>query len=51
MTVGEPMQFEGDINDHQHVRNVTEAIMDQIQLLAHESKHRIHRLKPAATSA
>jgi 1-acyl-sn-glycerol-3-phosphate acyltransferase len=51
MTVGEPMQFEGDINDRQHVRNVTEAIMDQIRLLAHESKHRIHRLKPAATSA
>ena len=51
MTVGEPMQFEGDINDRQHVRNVTEAIMDQIRLLAYESKHRIHRLKPGTTSA
>ena len=50
ITVGEPMRFKGDIDDHQRVHNVTEAIMQQIRLLAHESKYRIHRLKPAAAS-
>ena len=50
ITVGKPMQFEGDVEDHQHVRNVTEKIMDQIRLLADESRGRIQRLKPAAAS-
>jgi 1-acyl-sn-glycerol-3-phosphate acyltransferase len=50
ITVGMPMRFEGDVEDRQHVRNVTEKIMDQIRLLAEESRSRIHRLKaPVAT--
>jgi 1-acyl-sn-glycerol-3-phosphate acyltransferase len=40
MTVGQPMQFGGDIEDRQHVRNVSELIMHQIRLLAYESEHR-----------
>lgn len=46
MTVGEPMRFTGDVNDHEHVREVTETIMHQIRLLTHESKHRIQTVKP-----
>ena len=40
MTVGKPMQFDGDVEDRQYVRNISEAIMLQIRLLAHESEHR-----------
>ena len=47
MTVGTPMHFGGDVNDHEHVREVTEAIMRQVRLLAHESRHRILAKKPA----
>jgi 1-acyl-sn-glycerol-3-phosphate acyltransferase len=50
ITVGEPMRFEGDIEDLQCVRNVTEAIMRQIRLLAHESRYRIQGLKPVTAS-
>jgi len=50
ITIGKPMQFEGDVEDRQYVRNVTEKIMDQIRLLAEESKRRIQRLKPVVTS-
>jgi hypothetical protein len=39
MTVGQPMQFGGDIEDRQHVWNVSELIMHQIRLLANESEH------------
>ena len=40
MTVGQPMQFTGDVEDRPHVRNVSERIMCQIRRLAHESEHR-----------
>ena len=40
MTVGQPMQFAGDVEDRQHVRNVSEVIMQQVRLLAGESEHR-----------
>jgi hypothetical protein len=39
MTVGQLMQFDGNVEDRQHVRNVSEAIMYQIRQLAHESEH------------
>ena len=45
MTIGEPMLFEGDIEDHQYVRHITEAIMQQIRLLVHESERRMRPLK------
>ena len=48
MTVGQPMQFTGDVEDRQHVRNVSEVIMAQIRCLAHESEHRTLSPKLAA---
>jgi hypothetical protein len=48
MTVGQPMQFGGDIEDRQHVWNVSELIMHQIRLLAYESEHRTLFSKLAA---
>jgi 1-acyl-sn-glycerol-3-phosphate acyltransferase len=50
ITVGQPMQFDGDVEDRQHVRNVSEAIMYQIRQLAHESEHRTLFPKLAAAS-
>jgi 1-acyl-sn-glycerol-3-phosphate acyltransferase len=50
ITVGQPMQFDGDVEDRQHVRNVSESIMHQIRLLTHESEHRTRRLKLASAS-
>ena len=50
MTVGQPMQFAGDAEDRPHVRNVSEAIMQQIRLLAHESEHRTLGPKLAVAS-
>ena len=41
ITVGEPMYFEGDVEDREHVRTVSESIMRQIRLLTAESKGRI----------
>ena len=50
MTVGQPMQFAGNVEDRPHVRNVSEAIMQQIRLLAHESEHRALGPKLAVAS-
>jgi 1-acyl-sn-glycerol-3-phosphate acyltransferase len=50
MTVGKPMQFAGDVEDRQHVRYVSEAIMHQIRLLASESERRTLGPKLAAAS-
>jgi 1-acyl-sn-glycerol-3-phosphate acyltransferase len=41
VTVGQPTQFEGDVEDHDHVDRVSETIMDKIRALAHESEKRI----------
>ncbi len=40
VTVGQPMQFVGDVEDRQLVRLVSETIMQQIRLLATESEQR-----------
>jgi len=50
MTIGQPMQFCGDCEDRQYVRQVTETIMHQIRLLAHESEQRTKRLNLAVSS-
>ena len=50
VTVGQPMQFGGDVEDRQHVRNVSETIMHQIRLLARESEDRTLFPKLAAAS-
>jgi 1-acyl-sn-glycerol-3-phosphate acyltransferase len=41
ITVGEPAQFEGDVEDHAHVNLVSESIMEKIRALAHESEKRL----------
>jgi 1-acyl-sn-glycerol-3-phosphate acyltransferase len=50
MTVGQPMQFSGDVEDRLHVKHISELIMSQIRLLAHESEHRSLHPKLAAAS-
>ena len=47
ITVGQPTQFEGDVEDREHVRRTSETIMERIRQLAHESERRMHRRNPA----
>ena len=47
MTVGQPMHFEGDVEDREHVRGVSEQIMQQIMSLAQESEKRLTALPEA----
>ena len=42
ITVGQPTHFEGDAEDREHVRCISETIMERIRHLAHESEGRIH---------
>jgi 1-acyl-sn-glycerol-3-phosphate acyltransferase len=42
ITLGEPMVFDGDVEDRNHVRNVGKALMARIKALAMESKARYH---------
>ena len=41
MTVGEPMHFEGDVEDRRYVRSISERIMQRIARLSRESAQRI----------
>jgi 1-acyl-sn-glycerol-3-phosphate acyltransferase len=41
ITVGQPTQFQGDVENHEHVNRVSESIMGKIRALAHESEKRI----------
>ncbi len=41
VTVGEPIHFEGNIEDRQYVRSVSERIMQRIVRLAHESEQQV----------
>jgi 1-acyl-sn-glycerol-3-phosphate acyltransferase len=50
ITVGQPTQFEGDAEDHEHVDRISETIMDRIRTLAHESERRIQAGKLAQAS-
>jgi len=43
VTIGEPMRFEGNVEDRQHVRSVSERIMQRIACLACESERRMHK--------
>lgn len=47
MTIGESMQFEGDVEDREYVRHLSERIMHEVKFLAHESERRTRRLKLA----
>ena len=47
VTIGKPMQFEGDVEDHECVHSVTATMMDHIKSLAQESERRLQsRLAP-----
>lgn len=41
MTVGRPTRFEGDVEDREHVRRISETIMEKIKSLAVESERRM----------
>jgi hypothetical protein len=41
VTIGKPMRFEGDIQDHTHVKSISTFIMDAINSLALASQHRL----------
>lgn len=43
VTFGNPLSFQGDVDDRQHVRLVADAVMHHIIELAHESKERMNR--------
>jgi 1-acyl-sn-glycerol-3-phosphate acyltransferase len=45
ITVGQPTQFEGDAEDREHVRHISETIMERIRHLAVESERRMHKRK------
>jgi len=51
ITVGNPIRFEGNVDDRKYVRHVSELMMHEIRILAHESEGRMRRLKlaPALT--
>jgi hypothetical protein len=49
ITVGQPTKFEGDAEDHENVKRISETIMEGIRRLAHESERRIHGGKLAVT--
>jgi len=50
ITVGKPTHFVGNVEDHEHVRRISEAIMEAIRHLAVESERRMRRPKPAQLS-
>lgn len=41
VTIGKPMQFQGDVEDREHVHSVTTTMMDSIKSLAQESERRL----------
>jgi 1-acyl-sn-glycerol-3-phosphate acyltransferase len=45
MTVGQPMDIQGDVNDREYVRTVSDTIMERVRALAHESEKYIRPLR------
>lgn len=43
VTVGKPLRYSGDLNDHDHVREVARQVMLKIMRLAYESEQRWYR--------
>jgi 1-acyl-sn-glycerol-3-phosphate acyltransferase len=41
ITVGKPLHFQGDANDHPTVKAIADNVMEHIRNLAHESKQRL----------
>jgi 1-acyl-sn-glycerol-3-phosphate acyltransferase len=46
MTVGEPLQFNGNVEDHAYVRKVAESVMHHIIELSRQSEIRMNPLAP-----
>lgn len=46
ITIGNPMQLEGNALDAEHVRTQARGMMEQIKALAQESEFRVRRLAP-----
>jgi 1-acyl-sn-glycerol-3-phosphate acyltransferase len=46
ITVGEPIYFQGNVNDREQVEAASVLLMEQIAFLAEESRLRMHRLIP-----
>ncbi len=51
VTAGEAMRFEGEVEDREHVRAVSQRIMQRISLLARESAQRISASQAAGIEA
>ncbi len=51
ITVGHPLQFEGDANDKDHVHSTSKNIMQWIRSLAYESELRFRRVRPGGAAA
>jgi len=50
ITVGKPIQFEGNCEDYEQVRSVAQRLMDSIHTLASESEQRLRRKKGWSSS-
>jgi 1-acyl-sn-glycerol-3-phosphate acyltransferase len=50
VTIGEPMRFEGAVEDREYVRTVAQRIMQRIDQLAQQSAYRLHSAIPASRS-
>ncbi|OGN72177.1 MAG: hypothetical protein A2X25_00490 [Chloroflexi bacterium GWB2_49_20] len=50
VTVGKPVQYEGDCEDHEHVRTVAQRLMESIHALALVSEQRLQRKKRWSSS-
>lgn len=51
ITIGEPLYFEGDAENREQVRSVSDRVMDYINRLAHESMARVQAPQSLATHA
>jgi 1-acyl-sn-glycerol-3-phosphate acyltransferase len=51
ITVGKPMRFGGDVEDHEHVKEVARQVMLKIMRLAYESEQRWYRRTGSVSGA
>jgi len=51
VTVGKPIRFEGNSDDHEHVNTIAQKVMESIHLLAEESEKRLRKKRWASTPA
>ena len=51
VTVGKPVQFEGNCDDHEHVRSVAGKLMESIHILTQESEQRLRKKRWSSTLA